>query len=381
MAMVLKTNTSAMNVNRNLGINSKGVNNSSRKLASGLKINRASDDASGLSISEKLKAQIIATQQASSNSQSGISVIQTADGAMGQIHNMLNRVSELTTQATNSIRSSGNGGKAIQAEIDALTSEIDRVAASTNFNGINLLNGSLDASGVNVDLVATESLQITTDIGGVITSSTGGNINTAGFSDFGDSITINGEQYTLKDDGSGASFEEQAASMSKLMQETWGDDLNISSVDGSISGVTSTDGYVSKTSYGDSLSLQVGTTANSYDKVSINIQSMSSSSLGLGNLDVTNPESASNALDLIKNAINTVSLNRAELGATQNRLEYTVDNLNNSAQNLSSANSIISETDMAKEIIEYSLKKAQEKAAEFKLAQANQNPYSVLKLI
>lgn len=271
MAIGIQTNNSAINVNRNLGIIKKDENDSAKKIASGYKINSAKDDASGLSISEKLKAQIAATYAASSNAQTGVSAIQVADGAMDQMQSMLTRVSELSVQA-GGIQGYGDGGKAIQAEIEALTSEIDRISASTSFNGNNLLDGSTD-----------------------------------------------------------------------------------------------------------SLSLQVGTTNNSYDSVDISISNMSAESLGLGNIDVTTDPAA--ALEAVTNAINTVSSSRADLGATTNRLEYTVSNLNNSAENLTSANAVISETDISKEVIELALKKAQEKAAQTKLAQANQQPSIVAALL
>lgn len=275
MSISLQTNTSAMNATSVISVIKKQQEEAAKKLASGKRINSAGDDASGLSISEKLKAQIAATQYASSNSQDGISLIQVADGAMSDIGSMLNRVSELTVQAGNSIRSQGVGGEAIQAEINALTSEIDRVSQSTNFNGINLLNGDLSSSS------------------------------------------------------------------------------------------------------GEALSLQIGASAG--ETLSLDINSMSASSLGLSNIDVLSNPAA--ALEQVTAAINSVSSSRADLGASQNRLEYNVSNLNATTQSLTDANSQIEDADIAKEIIEFSLKKAQEKAAQTKLAHATQNPSSILKLL
>lgn len=380
MSMSVKTNTSSINSINQLAIKKKEEEKEAKKLASGFAINSASDDASGLSISEKLKAQIAGYSQASSNSQDGISLAQTADGAMNQINDMLTRMTDLTTQATSSIKSQGVGGQAIQAEINALTSEIDRIASSTNFNGINLLDGSLEAGTVNVDLVDTKNLQITSDIGGTITHTTGTDVSSVAFSDFGDSISINGDTYKLTDDGSGASFEDQAAALSQQMQDAWGDDLAIAA-DGSISGVTSTDGYVANTSYGSSLGLQVGSSNSSFETMYIDVKSMKSSSLGISDLDVTDPATAGFALDKIKNAINKVSSNRADVGAAQNRLQYNINSLNNTNENITSANSKIRDTDMAKSMMEITKKRAEKQAAQAKLAQANQKPGQVLSLL
>ncbi len=147
MGMVVRTNTMAMNANRQLSVNNNQVGKSLEKLSSGFRINRAADDASGLAISEKMKAQIKGLEQASANSQDGISLIQTAEGATQEIHNMLNRMVELATKSANGTIQDAVDREAIQREIDDLNSEITRISQSTNFNGINLLDGSL--GGVN----------------------------------------------------------------------------------------------------------------------------------------------------------------------------------------------------------------------------------------
>lgn len=215
MSIGLTTNTSAIHATKILALTKKEEEEKAKRLSSGLRINSAADDASGLSISEKMKSQIAMYEQASQNSQAGMALVQTADGAMDQIHGMLNRMTELATSASNGIRGQGIGGEAIQAEINALTAEIDRVSQSTSFNGINLLNGSLDTGSVNVELSSASALQVTSDIGGVVSSSYGSSVSSAGFSDFGDSITINDQTFTLTDDGSGDSFEDQVASLDR----------------------------------------------------------------------------------------------------------------------------------------------------------------------
>ena len=165
MGMVVRTNTMALNANRQLSVNNSAVAKSLEKLASGYRINRAGDDASGLAISEKMKAQIKGLEQASANSQDGISLIQTAEGALTEVHNMLNRMVELATKSANGTIQDEVDREAIQAEVDALTTEITRISKSTNFNGINLLDGSM---GLNKDAFTISVSEATTGEAGTV---------------------------------------------------------------------------------------------------------------------------------------------------------------------------------------------------------------------
>ena len=277
MGMVVRTNIMGINANRQLGMNNNQVSKSLEKLSSGYRINRAGDDASGLAISEKMKAQIKGLEQASSNSQDAISLIQTAEGATTEIHNMLNRMTELCTKAANGTYDSTVDRQAIQDELDQLCAEMDRIAKNTNFNGIKLLDGTL--TGVN---------------------------------------------------------------------------------------------------------LQVGPTAD--EAVTLDVdQSLTSSNLGVDKdeIDVVDKDGtgAKEAITKIKEAINIVSGVRGTFGAMQNRLEYTINNLDTTAENLTAANSRIRDTDMAKEMMNYTKMNVLTQAAQAMLAQANQQPQAVLQLL
>ena len=272
MGMVVRTNIMGINANRQLGMNNSQVSKSLEKLASGYRINRAGDDASGLAISEKMKAQIKGLEQASSNCQDAISLVQTAEGATTEIHNMLNRMVELATKSANGTYDTDVDRAAIQAEVDSLLEEIDRITTSTNFNGTTLLDGSMDE-----------------------------------------------------------------------------------------------------------LVLQIGAEAS--DKITVAVTALDATGLGINDLDVSSVSNANAAIDKIKEAINKVSTQRADLGAIQNRLEYTVNNLDTTAENMTAANSRIRDTDMAKEMMNYTKMNVLTQAAQAMLAQANQQPQAVLQLL
>jgi flagellin len=271
MGMVVRTNTMGINANRQLNMNNSAVSKSLEKLSSGFRINRAGDDASGLAISEKMKAQIKGLEQASANAQDAISLVQTAEGATTEIHNMLNRMVELTTKAANGIYDTGVDRPAIKAELDALGTEISRITTSTKFNNTTLLDGTLNTQ------------------------------------------------------------------------------------------------------------LQIGT--ESTDTLTVTVDALDAGTLGVSNLTVDSAANANTAMATVKTAINTVSTARANLGAIQNRLEYTINNLDTTAENMSAANSRIRDTDMAKEMMNYTKMNVLTQAAQAMLAQANQQPQAVLQLL
>lgn len=497
MGMVVRSNIMALNANRQLGMNNSQVSKSLEKLSSGYKINRAGDDASGLAISEKMKAQIKGLETASTNSQDGISLVQTAEGALTEVHDMLNRMVELAGKAANGTIDSETDRAALQDEMNSLLDEIDRIAESTDFNGIKLLNGDLatntvklgniklgdgtastteaataatstqtigagaadqaskltveytDANGklqsVTVDytsktgandnatamrdaLKANSELSALFDIGGsnanitftaktageggvkvtgmTTSDTTGAAIDKPAFKDgadayekvtggangikAGDKVTVNGTVYEfvanagdkVTTEGAvavlvGADVDASIANLNKALESE---------------GVTvekaTNDLLFKPMSNGKGLTLQIGATGDAYNKVTINVGNMSSKGLGIDNLrniGIMSQDAASAALDQIKNgadsAINTVSSVRAELGAMQNRLEHTINNLDVAAENMQSANSQIRDTDMAKEMMEYTKKNVLTQAAQAMLAQANQQPQSILQLL
>ena len=380
MGMVVRSNVMAMNANRQLSVNNSSVAKSLEKLSSGFRINRAADDASGLAISEKMKAQIKGLEQASANSQDGISLIQTAEGATQEIHNMLNRMVELATKSANGTIQNEVDRDAIQNEVNDLNKEISRIAESTNFNGINLLNGNLDAK-ADVNLSVTSAIKHTAANGSDPATDESivnedGSVDWSKLTGDGSSITIDNKTYTIKGTGADADageYENAAAIKTALEAE----------------GITVNNTTADKTTFtkkGAELKLQVGDTNAEYNHVKVSVNDLSAKGLNLvdedgKNIDVSTETAAGNAIATIKSAINTVSTNRANLGSLQNRLEYTINNLDTTAENMTSANSRIRDTDMAKEMMNYTKMNILTQAAQSMLAQANQQPQAILQLL
>ena len=269
--MVVQHNMAASNANRQLGISTNTLSKSTEKLSSGYRINRAADDAAGLSISEKMRSQIRGLNKASSNAQDGISAIQTAEGALNEAHSILQRMNELATQSANDTNTTADR-TAVQSEVNALTNELSRIASTSQFNTQNLLDGTF----------------------------TGKN-------------------------------------------------------------------------------LQVG--ALEKQKITISIGTMNAKALGVASLDVKSFTKAGAAMTLIQKAISKVSGQRSDLGALQNRLEHTVNNLDNISENTQTAESRIRDTDMASEMVQYSATSIIQQAGQSMLAQANSQTQGVLSLI
>ena len=269
--MVVQHNMAASNANRQLGISTNTLSKSTEKLSSGYRINRAADDAAGLSISEKMRSQIRGLNKASSNAQDGISAIQTAEGALNEAHSILQRMNELATQSANDTNTTADR-TAVQSEVNALTNELSRIASTSQFNTQNLLDGTF----------------------------TGKN-------------------------------------------------------------------------------LQVGALEN--QKITISIGTMNATALGVNSLDVKSFTKAGAAMTSIQKAISKVSGQRSDLGALQNRLEHTVNNLDNISENTQTAESRIRDTDMASEMVQYSATSIIQQAGQSMLAQANSQTQGVLSLI
>ena len=575
MGMVVRTNTMALNAYRQLGMNNSAVSKSLEKLSSGFRINRAGDDAAGLAISEKMKAQITGLETASANAQDGISLIQTAEGNLNEVHSMLNRMVELATKSANGTYTQTERD-ALQSEVDSLLEEIDRISQSANFNGTNLLDGSLAnkqvatkvelggnitgtksaattgkfiqataISGVtDTDIAAgdyvsytvamndgtSETIKFTwaadengdiknlvNDKGEVVyTANAAGTITAANLgtlfksalekTSVGDKFTItaaagkltfetkktgstdeisalgfeykdstgvnglapaanptggvaeidcevrkaltdgieikasditlyNGKNYedavftingkkfvVMVPDEAGANLGAGSPNMNAtqglgsdvtilVAEDTTNKGLttadanfaqNIAKI-AEVTGLTVTDAINEASSggaantgvapgagirlsagaglTGGGLTLQIGDTADEFNKMRVSIEDMSAKGLKINGLDITTEDSASSSIDKIKAAINTVSSTRADLGALQNRLEHTINNLDVSVENLSAANSRIRDTDMAKEMMNYTKMNVLVQSAQAMLAQANQQPQSVLQLL
>ena len=363
MGMVVRTNMMAINANRNLGKNNKGVSGSLEKLASGFRINRAGDDASGLAISEKMKAQIKALGTASDNCEDGISLIQTAEGYMTEIHDMLNRMVELSEKSANGINEdSGNTGvsaygvsggvqnagtdrAALQAEMDQLSAEIDRIAMTANFNGNKLLNGALDKNTVSI---INEDGTASKAAGKVMTFQIGETSNKA------DKLCVNIKRMTTD------------RLFSSMKSQT------VISADGSTA--LGNQNLTIKNGAGATASTVVDATQAASSGVA------SANQAGL-TINISDQAFASKAAECLRDAIDEVSLQRAQLGATQNRLDYTINNLDTTKENMESANSRIRDTDMAEEMMKYTQGNVLTQAAQAMLAQANTQPQNVLQLL
>ncbi|WP_306569612.1 flagellin [Faecalispora jeddahensis] len=523
--MRIQHNISAINANRQLGINNNSVAKNLEKLSSGYKINRAGDDAAGLAISEKMRSQIRGLDQATNNANDGISLVQTAEGALNETHSILQRMKELATQSSNGTYQNDVDRENITKEVEALKEEINRISTSTNFNKINLLDGSLSGSsktsvakfnipvavgsaalGDVVDattesskatVTGAEGISATTALAGttsdytvtykdkngdahtVTVSRTVGSGDTANDvakdvaslfnkSDLGDVFTvtadaatgeltfetkeagkdiasiisinesfskgdasgvtnnalavtknpgvdsyqaldvtafqntdvngkntfeINGQKFAFVNDADAAAKLDKdvnyvitasatpgtvaagdAQAMATLISQKTG--LSTSAAAGKIN----ISGTSSKTNNGG-LTLQIGASAAKDQQVSLSIGNMSSSGLGISNVDVSTQDNALAAISTIENAINQVSGTRADLGALQNRLEHTVNNLGVTSENLTSAESRIRDVDMAKEMMEMTKNNVLTQAAQSMLAQANTQPQSILKLL
>ncbi len=473
--MIVQHNITAMNSNRMLGLTTNSLSKSTEKLSSGYRINRAADDAAGLTISEKMRKQIRGLDQASTNAEDGVSAVQTAEGALTEVHSMLQRMNELAVQASNGTNSTSDR-QAIQDEISQLNTEIDRVAETTKFNETYLLKGGDGTKEVTMNghdaglkgsladgaTKATFSIEAgALDAGKKITI--GGKEYTIGAEakdgqalvtaqeKTGGKITVNGKNYTYNDTdskwldsegndakvGNGANAGEikiadgdKVSDGSKTLtvmvdakkaDGTAGKDK----IDDTDSSVITADKAielmqaeleaankigvddpasvtVSKPTYDKtkatefeitkgtakvadrlSFNLHVGSDADMTNKIGVNIETMNSAYLGIKGLNVADDSgnAATYAIDAIADAVAKVSEQRSALGAVQNRLEHTIDNLDNVVENTTSAESRIRDTDMAEEMVNYSKNSILQQAGQSMLAQANQANQGVLSLL
>ena len=468
--MVVQHNLTAMNSNRMLGLTTKTQAKSTEKLSSGYKINRAADDAAGLSISEKMRKQIRGLTQASLNAQDGISAVQTAEGALNEVQDMLQRMNELAVKAANGTNSETDRTY-IQNEIDQLTTEIDRVSETTKFNETYLLKGDRSSSAYTFKYDSQATKKLAGDLyqedgktaitsaddlktyldanpnakvyktaaswtvngtifaqkagetgqataitatnaskyfnedgtakadvtlykaadktGGTLTPDTTNNVKyTAPTEAVKDTdYTYNSKQYYDADGNKipanalngyfktsdGATVDVDADSTKKAYDK-----------DGNAVTPAAADVKVDKTLKGVlSLTLHVGADATDNNQISVKIDSMSAASLGVDGIKVDGADdtNALNAVDTIKEAIQKVSTQRSALGAAQNRLEHTINNLDNVVENTTSAESQIRDTDMATEMVKYSNNNILAQAGQAMLAQSNQSNQGVLSLL
>ena len=414
--MVVQHNLTAMNSNRMLGVTTSAQAKSTEKLSSGYKINRAADDAAGLSISEKMRKQIRGLTQASSNAQDGISAVQTAEGALNEVQDMLQRMNELAVKAANGTNSEDDRNY-IQDEVNQLIKEIDRVSTTTKFNETYLLKGddtvkftATPTAGLDTTLTDgsdTAQAEIEITIAADSYKTEGGKSDVT-FSLMGKNFSVRLEE---TDDN-----KTLATKLAKAMNENKITDSNVgaftASADdaGKITLTAAEKGKVADTTVIKdgakltaegtgvlTLDLHVGADSTSDNQISVDIKQMSATVLGLktgnsttgdatGNLDTLlvngkDDKNARAAIDTIASALQEVSKQRSALGAAQNRLEHTISNLDNVVENTTSAESSIRDTDMATEMVKYSNNNILAQAGQAMLAQANQSNQGVLSLL
>lgn len=544
--MRIQHNIAALNSYRQLGTNNSAISKNLEKLSSGYKINRAGDDAAGLAISEKMRAQITGLETAQKNANDGISLVQTAEGALTEVHSMLNRMVELATQSSNGTYANEVDRENLQSEVTSLKEEIDRISESTNFNGINLLDGSLsgggNVTGVSVtdtkvvtgefksgnfanandaqakgdtlsytvawkdaggtehsktvnfkvgdtttELIAEDGTKYTVtatatkdelrdavleelkkdsslsssfdmtadgdaikftskiagEAGATITAIKGsGSISTAGLGndiaagakngldaqqkvDFSKLTILDGTAAVKAEDAEKAVFEidghkfalaktgstaenlknlgsdvtvitlkgttytpaDDAKNVAATLNRVLGKDVfEVAATANNDAGITANDiiynGDTKLSAGGSSgLTLQIGDTADGFNKINVKVGAMDTSSLGIAGIDIGTATGADSAVKLIKNAINKVSSTRGDLGAIQNRLEHTINNLGVTTENITSAESRIRDTDMADEMMAYTKNNILVQASQAMLAQANTLPQGVLQLL
>ena len=473
--MVVQHNMQAANANRMLNVTTGQQAKSTEKLSSGYRINRAADDAAGLTISEKMRNQIKGLDRPSTNAEDGVSAVQTAEGALTEVHSMLQRMNELATQSANGTNSNTDR-KAIQDEIDQLTTEIDRVSETTKFNETYLLkgDGAEKAHNVNAHDAGLDGVTLT-DKGDEVdvtlkTLNAGDKVSIAGknytiggeeadvtklLTDAGVTdtenakVTINGTEYTYytktadgknnlnkpgffataPDKADATAKYENVAAIAKLKSSTiTAGGKSVTTMGNVTDGVDDKDSSVitekkaymleraeivkassigtdevakttdnatvanatntftltkGKVNYNDALSfnLHVGADADMTNKITVNIDSMNSAGLGVKGIKADTEQDATYAIDAIADAISTVSSQRSALGAVQNRLEHTINNLDNVVENTTSAESRIRDTDMAEEMVNYSKNNILAQAGQSMLAQANQSNQGVLSLL
>ena len=414
--MVVQHNLTAMNSNRMLGMTSKMQAKSTEKLSSGYKINRAADDAAGLSISEKMRKQIRGLTQASANAQDGISAVQTAEGALTEVHDMLQRMNELAVKAANGTQSKDDRSY-IQAEVDQLVTEIDRVATTTKFNETYLLKGTngndvgkltyttaKDNLGTKVGGAAlafdTDGIQtaVTSANAAAITITPGTDTDATVTASKGIQISFNSKTFQLYEGVSDADLAKsnRKNDVGTLVFGSRDQFINALKAEAGEAGLSkdikdisfNKDGGVQITAFADlnkglDVSLHVGADSTKDNKIGLTIEMMSARGLGVNGIrvDGDNFDNATSAIDTVKSAIQKVSEQRSNLGAVQNRLEHTINNLDNVVENTQSAESAIRDTDMAKQMVQYSNNNILAQAGQAMLAQANQSNQGVLGLL
>ncbi|MBP2636926.1 MAG: fliC [Firmicutes bacterium] len=408
--MIINHNMSALNTYNRLSANNQASSKSLEKLSSGLRINRAGDDAAGLAISEKMRGQIRGLDQATRNSQDSISLIQTAEGALSETHSILQRMRELAVQSSNDTNTDDDRAE-LQAEVEQLKSEIDRIGNTTEFNTKKLLNG--EATGVadkidgavrlnnnsaitaSADNMAALASALKTSVGTldgaymiirVADDKTASVFTAADFKVVGP----DGTQYSIASATTDLGITVAASSITFTAAGT-------GAAANTVVGLGAASAMDDQVKVGESLTFvfrkyqeatsdldasimtQIG--ANAGQTAFISMKDMRAEAIGVDDIDISTKFGAQTAIETVNNAITKVSSQRSSLGAIQNRLEHTINNLGTASENLTAAESRIRDVDMAKEMMNFQKNNILQQAATAMLAQANQQPQNVLQLL
>jgi flagellin len=399
MGLRINQNIAAMNAYRNLSVNDSSMSKSLEKLSSGFRINRAADDAAGLSISEGLRAQTGGLKVAVRNAQDGISVVQTAEGALTETHSLLQRMRDLAVQAANTGGNDTDARTAIKTEVDQITNEINRIGNATKYGANNLLDGS-NSSGFDFQIGSQAGLTNKLNIGisdmraGALGLQGAGatlqGANTAGTgttalatTDFGAVTLVDGNTTkaatvtftSTADTTTAAGRAQYQDDMQKAFDSAFGQGVVRASVS---QGTATTDFSVKLESVNTTSGVTLTTGSTAGGVTAATATAAGGTSQSISDLILAGDTSA---IDTIDKAISTVSNQRATLGAYQNRLEHTINNLNVAVENLSASESRIRDTDMASEMVSFTRSQILSQAGTSMLAQANQAPQSVLKLL
>lgn len=376
MALRINQNIAAYNAHRNLTLTDNMLSKSLERLSSGLRINRAADDAAGLSISEKLRSQVRGLQQAVRNAQDGISLIQTAEGALAETHSILQRMRELAVQAANGTLTEGDR-TAIQKEVDALIDEINRISTSTKFNEKALLDGTLG-----------KTIEVTSNLGPASGFSKIEAYGATGSVTYYLDYDSGNKKLTLKNDDDNPTVEQSIVITPPSGYETitvtfseFNVNITLNAAIGDSNNILNEAINISVT--GDGMYLQVGAFDEQASRIEVKIDAMNTSGLGLTNYNLTDAtgEAARALITAIDEAIEKVSTQRSELGAIQNRLEHTIANLGVAVENISASESRIRDVDMAAEMVNFTRQQIMIQAGTAMLAQANAVPQTVLQLL
>lgn len=373
--MRINHNIAALNTYRQLGNANNAQMKSMEKLSSGLRINSAADDAAGLAISEKMRGQIRGLDMASRNAQDGVSLLQTAEGGLNEVHSILQRMNELATQGANETLSD-NDRTAIQKEINELNTEINRISEATKFNGEKLLDGNFGVQLTTSGLAVGSNGVTSIDVSGALADTTftiAEGDQGAGFVKLSDDKG-NSQEIAATDNVAGTlNFDKLGIKIT--VDDTW----TVAGLAGATAGGGTAGEIVTDTTA--TKYIQIGAENDSSQRLGISIGKMNATALNVSGVDVSSAENARSAMTNIQTAIDTVSLERSKLGAYQNRLDHTINNLNTSSENLTAAESRIRDVDMAKEMMEQTKNAILAQASQAMLAQANQLPQGVLQLL